>query len=159
MRLEELYPDWSYRHQQLLETLEYLPDAQLEYRPHPEAESIRDIALRLIREERYWAGTMIAGYEEYRPVAAEHQTGRTLVEALIVAREITARVLEPYSREGLRAVRAVPADPARNQPETNVPVSRLLWNVVEAEIAAWGRISQRLEDARLARPPHDVRRN
>ena len=159
MRLEELYPFWGYAHQQLLDTLEYVTDAQLEFRPHPQAESIQEIVLRLIRDERYWVGTLIAGFAEYRPIEKEHRTTGALIEALTVAREITERVLEPYSMVGLRAVRAVPADPSRNRPETNMPVSRLLWQVVENEMAAWGQITQRLEDSKLLAPPRDARRN
>ncbi len=159
MRLDELYPYWSYAHQQLLDTLEYLTDAQLEFRPHPQAESIQDIVLRLIRDERYWVGTLIAGYAEYRPSEKEHRTTASLIEALTVARQITERVLEPYSAAGLRAVRAVPADPARNRPETNMPVSRLLWQVVENELTAWGQVTLRLQDSKLLAPPRDARRN
>ncbi len=159
MRLEELYPYLGYAHQQLLDTLEYLTDAQLDYRPHPQADSIQDIVLRFIRDERFWVGALIAGYAEYRPVEKEHRTTGTLIEALTVTREITERVLEPYSAAGLRAVRTVPADPARNRPETNMPVSRLLWQVVESELAAWGQVTQRLEDAKLFAPPRDARRN
>jgi uncharacterized damage-inducible protein DinB len=159
MRLEELYPYWDYAHQQVLDTLEYLTEAQLEYRPHPQADSIQDIVLSLIRDERYWVGTLIAGYAEYRPVEKEHRTASTLIEALTVTREITARILEPFAPEGLRAVRTVPANPARNQPETNMPVSRLLWQVVESELATWGQITLRLADSRLISPPRDSRRN
>jgi hypothetical protein len=142
-----------------LDTLEYLTDAQLEYRPSPQADSIQDIVLRLIREERFWVGSLIAGYAEYRPLEREHRTTGTLIEALTVTREITARVLEPYTPEGLRAVRTVPADPGRNRPETNMPVSRLLWQVVENELAAWGQVTQRMEDSKLLAPQRDVRRN
>ena len=74
MRLEELYPYWGYAHQQLLDTLECSPrrswtTARTRRRP-----SVRDIVLRLIREERYWVGTLIAGYAEYRPLEDEHRT-------------------------------------------------------------------------------------
>jgi hypothetical protein len=159
MRLEELYPYWSYTHQQLLDTLEYLTDAQLDYRPYPQAESIQDIVLRFIRDERFWIGALVAGYTEYRPVEKEHRTTGTLVEALTVTREITERVLEPYSLPGLRAVRTVPADPIRNHPETNMPISRLLWQVVESELATLGQIMLRLQDCKLTAPPRDARRN
>ena len=159
MRLEELYPYWSYVHQQLLERLELLTEAQLEYRPHPETQSVRDIVLRLIREERYWIGTLIAGYAEYRPVEGEHRTAAALIEALTVTREITTRVMEPFSPPGLRAVRAVPADPGRNLPETNMPVSRLIWQVVEQELTAWGQVTQRLDDLKKVPLVRDFRRN
>lgn len=159
MRLEELYPFWGYTHQQLLDTLEYLSDAQLEYRPNGDAQSIRDIALDLVRQERYWIGTLIAGYLEYRPVASEHRTAKALIEALTVTREITVRVLEPLSPPGLRAVRTVPADPAQNRPETNMPISRLVWQVVESELAAWGQIQMRLQDFKGSGLARDVRRN
>ena len=69
-----------------------------------------------------------------------------------MTREITTRVMEPFSPPGLRAVRAVPADPAQNRPETNMPVSRLLWQVVEQELPAWGQVMQRLDDFKKASP-------
>lgn len=159
MRLEEIYPYWDHVHQRLLETLEYVTDAQLEYRPHPMADSIRDIVLGFLKVERYWVGALIAGYDEYRPIEREHRTTGALLEALTVTREITRRVLEPYSPEGLRAVRNVPGDPAENRPETNMPVSRLLWHVVESELTAWGQVQQRLADSKLIDPPRDARRN
>ena len=159
MRLEELYPYWGHAHQQLLDTLEYLSEAQLEYSPYPETPSVRDIVLRLIREERYWIGTLIAGYAEYRPIDSEHRTRGTLIEGLTVTREITTRVMEPFSPQGLRAVRTVPADPSRNWPETNMPVSRLLWQVIETELASWGQVTQRLDDFKKMPPVRDYRRN
>ncbi len=159
MRLDDLYPYWGYTHQQLLDTLEYLTDSQLEYRPSPQADSIQDIILRLVREERFWVGTLIAGYAEYRPIEKEHRTTGTLIEALTVTREITERVLEPFSADGLRAVRTVPADPGRNRPETNMPVSRLLWQVLENELGALGQVILRLEDSKLLTLSRDVRRN
>ena len=67
--------------------------------------------------------------------------------------------MEPFAPQGLRAVRTVPADPARNWPETNMPVSRLLWQVVEAELAAWGQVTQRLDDFKKMPPIRDYRRN
>ncbi len=159
MRLEEIYPFWGYVHQQMLDTLEYLTEAQLEYRPSPEAMSIRDIVLRLIRDERYWSGSLIAGYAEYRPLESEHRTVTLLIEGLTVTREITTRVMEPYSVQGLRAVRAVPADPSQNRLETNMPISRLLWQVLELELMAWGQITQRLDDFKKMSPIRDFRRN
>ena len=159
MRLEELYPFWGYVHQQLLDTLEYLTEAQLDYHPYADTPSIRDIMLRLIRDERYWAGTLIAGYAEYRPLDGDHRTAAALIEGLRVTREITTRVMDPYSAPGLRAVRTVPADPSQNRPETNMPVSRLMWQVVELELAAWGQITQRLDDFKKMPPIRDFRRN
>ncbi len=53
----------------------------------------------------------------------------------------------------------MPADPARNRLETNMPVSRLLWQIVETELAAWGQVTQRLQDSKLLAPPRDARRN
>ena len=114
---------------------------------------------RLIREERYWVGTLIAGYAEYRPLEDEHRTSAQLIEGLTVTREVTTRVMEPFAPQGLRAVRTVPADPARNWPETNMPISRLLWQVIEAELAAWGQVTQRLDDFKKLPPIRDYRRN
>ncbi len=146
MRIEELYPYWGNAHQQLLEAVELLTPAQLDAKPYDEARSIRQMVLNLIREERYWIGHLVAGYAIYQPRENDYPDAPALVEALTVTREITARVLEPLSPQGLRAVRTVPPDPATNRPETNMPISRLFWQVVEQEIFVWGQIAQRIAD-------------
>ena len=76
-----------------------------------------------------------------------------------MAREVTPRVLEPFSSEGLRAVRTVPADPQTNRPETNMPIGRIFWHVLELELTAWGQIMLRLDDFKKLPPIRDFRRN
>jgi hypothetical protein len=40
-----------------------------------------------------------------------------------------------------------------------MPISRLLWQVVESELATLGQVMLRLQDCKLTAPPRDVRRN
>ncbi len=148
MTLRELYPYWGDVHQELLETVAALTPAQLEDVPHDDALSIRQIVLQFVRDERHWIGELVAGYAEYRPDRDEYPDGRALVEALAATRDVTRRILEPFSPEGLRAVRRVPGDPAANRHETNAPVSWLFWHVLELELMCSGQVAQRLRDSK-----------
>lgn len=147
MRLGELYPYWNDAHEELLEVLGALGSEQLEARPRDGAPSIRDMTLDFLHHERYWVSHLVGGNAYEKPRPDGYPNGRALVEALAAARQVTALVLEPFSREGLRAVRHVPADPADNRPETNMPVGWLFWHVLEREIYTWGQVALRLGDS------------
>lgn len=151
MRLEDLAPDWRDIHEELVETVRWLPEDVLDAKPHDGARSIRQIVLQFLADERYWAAQLVSGYHESRPRPADAPDGRALAEALTVAREITVRSLEPFSPEGLRAVREVPADPVTNRPPTNMPVGWLFRHVLLLETIAWGQVLLRLEDERAGR--------
>lgn len=147
MRLDELYPYWKNAHEELQDSLRPLSSEQLEARPREGAPSIRDLALDLLYHERFWVSHLVAGNAYEKPRPDLYPDGRSLVEALAAARQVTARVLEPFSREGLRAVRHVPADSRENRPETNMPVGWLFWHVLEREIYTWGQVALRIEDS------------
>ena len=147
MRLDELYPYWKDAHEELREALALLTAEQLEARPRDGVPSVRDLALDFLYHERYWVSHLVAGNDYEKPRPDLFPDGRALVEGLSAARQVTALVLEPFSREGLRAVRRVPADPVDNRPETNMPVGWLFWHVLEREIFTWGQIALRLADS------------
>lgn len=151
MRLAELYPYWKDAHEDLLDALEPLSGDDLDARPREGAPSIREIALAFLHDERYWVSYLVAGNAYERPRADLLPDGRALVEALTAARQVTELVLAPFTPEGLRAVRRVPADPSANRPETNLPVALLFWHVLERELFAWGQVALRLEDRRPPR--------
>ena len=146
MKLDELYPYWQDTHDELLETVAYLTEDQIDARPQSGTKNIRDILLDLGTTERLWISHLVAGSAYERPQAALYSDASALIELLTATRQVTARVLEPFSREGLRAVRHVPADPQANRPETNMPVASLFWHVLEREIVAWGQVRLRLDD-------------
>lgn len=148
MRLDELYPYWRDSHDDLLDTVAFLTDAQLDETPTAGAASLRDLLLDFLYQERYWVSHLVAGNAIERPRSDRYPNAASLGEALTAARQVTVRVLEPFSREGLRAVRHVPADPKANQPETNMPVAWLVWHVLEHEIALRGQVRLRLDDVR-----------
>ena len=150
MKIQELYPYWGDTHNDLLELVELLTDDQLTYAPVASAPDTRQLLLNFLYEERYWVAYLVGGYVLERPIAADYPQARGLASAMRAARDVTARVLEPYTQEGLRAVRTLPADPAANRPETNVPVAWLVWRLLELEIFTWGQIAQRKEDFRAA---------
>ncbi len=154
MKLDEIAPYWRGAHEELLETVAMLTPDQLDARPRAGTASVRDILLGLAAAERFWVSHLVAGNAYERPRADQYPDAAALVELLAAARQVTMRVLEPFSREGLRAVRHVPADPQTNRPETNMPVAWLFQHVLEREIFAWGQVRLRLDDEQ-GRRPHD----
>jgi uncharacterized damage-inducible protein DinB len=148
MQLDELYPYWGDVHQDLIETIEYLSEPQLNEKWHDDARSIRQIILHLVSEERFYVNHIIAGHVFEQPKSSDYQNAASLIEALEATRQMTIRVLDPLTAAGLRAVRTVPADPAANRPETNTSVGWIFWHVVESEIYHLGQIALRIEDGK-----------
>ncbi len=150
MKLAELYPYWADVHDELLATLQALDSERLRYKPFAGVPTIRQLALGLLADERFWVANLVAGFETETPRPAGFRTGAALAEALAAQRMVTARALEGFGVLGLKAVRTVPADALPNRPEANMPVGWLFWHVVERELMVWGQIQQRLEEARAA---------
>ena len=146
MTLGELYPYWEEGHDEFVDAVRRLKEWQMDTDPGPGGRTLREIVLDFVRAERYWVGQLVAGYTEYRPRLEDFPDAPTLAEALTAARAQTARVLDPLGRDGLRAVRTMPADPASNRHESNVPISWLFWHVLELELVCRGQVMQRLED-------------
>jgi uncharacterized damage-inducible protein DinB len=154
MKLSDLYPYWAGAHDELLTTLHALDKERLNYKPVPGTPTIRQLALQLLEDERFWIAHLVAGFDTETPRPADFRTGAALAEALAAQRLITARALEPFGALGLKSVRTVPADALPNRPEANMPVGWLFWHVLERELMAWGQIQQRLEEAKAAE--HDA---
>lgn len=148
MKLRDLYPYWLEAHQELLDMAAYLTETQLDARSPDGARSIRDLLVDFLYAERYGIAHLVGGNDYERPRRDRYTNAASLVEALVAARQVTERVLEPFSREGLRAVRHVSADQETNQPETNMPIAWLIWRLLEQEIAVLGQVRLRLDDQR-----------
>jgi uncharacterized damage-inducible protein DinB len=146
VKLDALYPYWETAHDDLVETVGLLREWQLDTEPGPGGRSLRQIILDFVRAERFWIGHLVAGHLDYRPRPEDYPDGRALAEALTAARAVTARVLDPLGPDGLRAVRTVPADPAANRHESNVPIAWMFWHVLELELTCRGQVRQRIED-------------
>ncbi len=154
MKLRDLYPYWEDAHGEFLETLARVSLTQWDARPAAGGVSIQQIGVDVLHQERFWAAHLIAGYEWASPRLRDYTTPAMLSDALRAQREVTEHIVEPLTPAGLRAVRAVPADPQTNRPETNVPIAGLLWHVLEQELRAWGQVTLRLSDARAAAEEH-----
>ena len=150
MKLSELYPYWAEAHDELLTTLRDLDAERLNFKPLPGAPTVRQLALQLLADERFWIAHLVAGFDVETPRPADFRTGAALAEALDAQRSITARALEGFGVLGLKAVRTVPADALPNRPQANMPVGWLFWHLLERELMVWGQVQARLEDARAA---------
>lgn len=155
MKLSELYPYWNGVHDELLTTLHALDRERLNYKPVPGTQTIRQLALQLLEDERFWIAHLVAGFDTETPRPADFRTGAMLAEALAAQRMVTARVLEPFGALGLKSVRTVPADALPNRPEANMPVGWLFWHVLKRELMVWGQVQQRLEEAKAAEKDTD----
>lgn len=156
MKLSELYPYWADVHDELLALLHALDSERLNFKPLGGTPTIRQLALTLLADERFWVAFLVAGFEIETPRPGDFRTGAALADALAAQRVITARALEPIGVLGLKAVRTVPADALPNRPEANMPVGWLFWHVVERELMVWGQIQQRLEEARAAEKQMEI---
>jgi uncharacterized damage-inducible protein DinB len=146
MRTDELYPYWDEVHAELIESVGYLDEDQIDAHPHDGAHSIKQIVLKFVEVEREYAQHLAGGFAYERPSPSAHVDGKALADLLTATREVTGRVLDPLTTAGLRSVRAVPADPEENRPETNMPVAWLMWHVMQREIQCLGQVTLRLAD-------------
>jgi uncharacterized damage-inducible protein DinB len=140
MTIEEIYPYWNDAHADLIFALEQIDEAYWSEKPPGLNKSIRQIVLNLIEREHYWIGQIAQGRPAHPVAGADFPTKASLIEGLKAAREATIRYLDMLKYESLRAVRTIPADPAHNIPESNMPVSWIIWRVMENEIFHWGQI-------------------
>lgn len=144
MTIEELYPYWNDAHEELLLELERLEEARWNDKPaHFKGGSVRQLVLHLIESERFWIGHIAQGGPKPEIRASDYPTKKDLIEGFQAARQATIRYLDMLEYESLRAVRAIPADPANNVPESNMPLSWVIWHVMEHEIYHWGQIALR----------------
>ena len=139
MTLTELYPYLSDTHDDFVDRLDLLSDDEWNYRYClPYAISLRQIVARCVARERFLVLEIAQGR---KPGSSALETASLsnadLLSELTAARAVSERYVATLAPEMLRSVRAVPADPQLNVPESNMPLSWVLWSVVENEIAAY----------------------
>ena len=143
MTLRDLYPYLSDIHEDLIERLSLLDDDYWTSRPCPPATlTVRQAVARAVERERALIQEIA---QMRRPGSSALEVSRLsnsdLLSELEATRVVTERYVATLAPEMLRTVRAVPADPARNIPESNMPLSWVLWSVVENEITAAALVS------------------
>ena len=144
MKIKDLYPYWNDAHEEFLLELERIDEQRWTEKPaHLGGGSIRQLVLHLIETERYWIGQIAMEGPASEVRGSDFPTKALLIEGFVVARAATIRYLDVLKYEGLRAVRTIPADPENNIPESNMPVSWIIWHVMEHEIYHWGQIALR----------------
>jgi uncharacterized damage-inducible protein DinB len=147
MTLRELYPYWPDIHTDILERLDFVTrDEWNDCRAQFEIGSVRQIVVRMIRHERRWIAE-IAQKRKLEPLqTADLASEDDLISELRVQRSNTERFVATLTPESLRSVRTAPADPENNDPERNVTLAWILWNVLEYELMSWGQIQMRLSE-------------
>jgi len=148
MTIDTLYPFWDGVHCDIVDLVEWLPDAAWEYRPEgQDMRSIRQIVLHMMDLERYWIVHLAQGGPWEHPQPAEFRTPDLLIEGLIATRNQTRFYIEMLKPESLRAVRTIPVDVETNSPATNRTISWLIWQTVQHDIYHWGQIQMRRYEA------------
>ena len=139
MTLAELYPYLSDTHDDFAERLSLLSDAEWTHRYClPDTISIRQIVSRCVGRERFLILEIAQGRKTGSSALEVASLSNTdLLSEMTAARVVTERYVSTLAPEMLRTVRAVPADPRFNVPESNMPLSWVIWSVVENEIAAY----------------------
>lgn len=147
MTIPELYPYWSDAHEELMLELQRLDETRWDDKPaHLAGGSVRQLVLHLIQSERFWIGRVAQGGPMPQIQGSDYPTKQALIEGFRAAREATIRYLDMLKYESLRAVRTIPADTENNIPESNMPLSWVIWHVMEHEIYHWGQIALRSLD-------------
>ena len=139
MTLTDLYPYLSDTHDDFVERMSLLNDNEWTYRYClPDAVSLRQIVARCVGRERF---LILEIAQSRRPGSSALETASLsnadLLSEMTATRAVTERYVATLAPEMLRTVRTVPADPKLNIPESNMPLSWVLWSVVENEIAAY----------------------
>ena len=102
------------RHNDILEALEGLPPAALDWTPGPEMNSISVLVFHLTGAERYWIGDIAAQEPSHRDRDAEfrvHDIGLDILrKRLIDNLEYARQVLDKMSLQDLELVRILPRD-------------------------------------------------
>lgn len=155
MTLAALYPFWPDTHEELRERVAVMGGDTLNFKPSAGTSSIRQLVLLHLHFEREWIAGIVAGYLIETPRASSLQTGGALAEAMAAQRLLTARVLEPLTEAGLRAVRTVPADMVPGRPEANHSIGWMFWCLLERDLALYGQVQLRMEEERAVRRAAD----
>lgn len=147
MKLEQYNPYFNDAHDELVEILRILPEHRWDLKPaHVEAPSIRQIALRLIDQERFWVVHIAQQGQWDRVARADFPNCGRVVEGLVASRTATLRYIDFLEPAALKAVREVPAEPALNRAGINQSLAWILWQVMRNDIFALGQVDMRRSD-------------
>jgi len=147
MTIADLYPYWNDSHAEFMEALNAIEDELWGRTPAGrEGRTIAEIAFHVIETECFWIGEVAQSGPKNRLDPANYPTKGALIEGIEAARSATILYLDVLKYESLKSVRGIPADPKNNVPETNMPLSWIIWHVMEHEIYHWGQIVRRAED-------------
>ena len=101
------------RHNEILEALEGLPPAALDWTPGPEMNSISVLVYHLTGSERYWIGDIAAQESSHRDRDAEfrvHDMGPDILRKRLTDNlEYVRQVLDKMSIQDLESVRVLPS--------------------------------------------------
>jgi len=141
MKLEDLYPYWPAAHEELVDKLRYIDDAAWEAAPlGPGFGSIRLLVQRYINFERHWMIEIVQGRKAEAVTASMLHGREDYISEFKSVRAATDHYLAALPSDALRSVRTAPADPVINEIERNVPLSWILWRLMEEELMTFGQI-------------------
>ncbi len=142
MILAELYPYLSDTHDEFVERLSLLNDDDWTHRTCPPSPiSIRQIVARCIGRERLLILEIAQGRKPGSSALESASLDNSdLLSEMTAARAVTERYVATLRPEMLRTVRAVPADPRLNIPESNMPLSWVIWSIVENEVTSYANV-------------------
>ena len=146
MKLDLLYPYWTPAHEDLVEKLRFISDEQWNAMPAGESNvSIRLLVYRFIQFERLWMHKIAQGRELEPLPVSDFKCREDYISEFEAERARTIVYLDSLPVEALRAVRVAPADPATNDVERNVPLSWIVWRVLEEELMTYGQVRPLIE--------------
>lgn len=147
MKIEAYNPYFNDAHDEFVELIRWVPDRYWDAKPaHIDAPTVRQIATRLIDDERFWIVHIAQKGPWERATGADFPTQEHVIDGLLAARAATMRYVEFLEPAGLKAVRRIPPDASRNRPEVNQPIGWILWQVVKNDIYALGQLAIRMTD-------------
>lgn len=101
------------RHNDILEAIEGLPSAALDWSPGPDMNSISVLVVHLTGSERYWIGDIATQESSHRDRDAEFRVHDVELDVLIKRladhMEYARRALNNMSMQDLETVRALPS--------------------------------------------------
>jgi uncharacterized damage-inducible protein DinB len=141
MKASDLYPYWEEIHEDLIESLSWLPEEILDFKPlGSQQRSIRQLVGHMIDRERYWIVKIVQGLDSEPIKASNLANGELLIETVEATRARTLLLIDSLEPPMLSAVRVAPADSQTNEPETNRQIAWFIWQVVQNEIYHFGQI-------------------
>jgi uncharacterized damage-inducible protein DinB len=141
MKLDEIYPYWPETHDEFVDWLRYIDDNTWNSAPlGPAFGSIRLLVVRFIQLERQWMIGVVQNREVDPLIASDLVARADVLSQFEATRAATSVYFAPLAYEALRSVRTAPADPEINEIERNVPLSWILWLIVQNELMMHGQV-------------------